>query len=227
VTSADDLARERLRATAREQGYPEGALAALERYVAAVVDENRRINLTGAATFDAALDVLAADSLAVVSAWDASRPAPSRAVDLGTGNGLPGVAVALAWPGCRTTLVERRAKKASAVERCLAAAAIPGLDVVACDGRELVRVRPALVGAVNLVTVRAVGPIADATLEAAPWLAPGGRIVHWKPAEIAAREAADATAAVEALRLRRLDDVVFRAVGAEAPRRLVVIERPL
>src|SRR5262249_56840791 len=108
----DDLARERLRATAREQGFPERALETLERYVAAVVEENRRVNLTGAATFDTALDVLAADSLAVVRAWGEGHGAPRTAVDLGTGNGLPGVAVALAWPSCRVVLVERRAKKA-------------------------------------------------------------------------------------------------------------------
>jgi len=222
----DDLARERLRATGREQGFPESALTGLERYVAAVVEENRRVNLTGAATFDTALDVLAADSLAVVRAWDEGRGAPRTAVDLGTGNGLPGVAVALAWPSCRVVLVERRAKKAAAVSRCLAAAGIEGVDVAPCDGRELLRERPDLAGAVDLVTVRAVGALADATREAAPWLAPGGRLAHWKPSRIDARETAEGDAAALAAGLVRRDDVVFRAAGAQEPRRIVVLERP-
>jgi len=222
----DDLARERLRATARDQGYPEAALPALERYVAAVVDENARVNLTGAATFDTALDVLAADSLAVVRAWDSACGAPRAAVDLGTGNGLPGVAVALAWPSCRVALVERRAKKAAAVARCLAVARLSGVDVVACDGRDLLRERPGLSRGVDLVTVRAVGPLAEATKEAAPWLAAGGRIAHWKPSKIAPSEAAEGDAAARAAGLLRLEDVLFRASGAEEARRIVVLERP-
>jgi 16S rRNA G527 N7-methylase RsmG len=227
----DRLALARLESAARDAGRPDFPLDALARYVRAVLHENASINLTGAGTFPAALDVLAADSLPVVRAWAGKAGPPRVAVDLGTGNGLPGVAVALAWPSCRTVLVDRRAKKAAAVARCVAAAGVANAEVVACDGRELLRAVPELARRVDLVVARAVGEIAPVTKEAAPWLAPGGRIVHWKPGGLdgiqedgrAERAAGAKTAA--GLGLVSLPDVEFRVPGAAAPRRLVVFER--
>jgi 16S rRNA G527 N7-methylase RsmG len=219
------LALARLDAAARDAGYPATALDALVRHVRAVMAENESINLTGAGTLPAALDVLAADSLPVVRAW-AGKPAPPRtAVDLGTGNGLPGVAVALAWPSCRVLLVDRRAKKALASGRCAAAAGVGNAEAIACDGRELLTLRPELTRRVDLVTVRAVGTLAAATKEVAPWLAPGGRIVHWKPFALYEGERAAGDRAAAAAGLVVLPDVEFRVPGAEAARRLVVYER--
>ncbi len=224
--SAEDLARGRLSRAADALGYPAGAADRLAEFVAVVLAESERVNLTGAKTLAEALDVLALDSLPVSRAWDAGRPVPRLAIDLGTGNGLPGVAVALLWPGCRVVLVERRAKKAKAVERCLAAAAITGCEVVACDGRELVRYKPDLGGAADLVTARAVGELAPVAKEAAPWLAKGARLVHWKPGALSDEERRAGEEAARRLGLAVRPDVEFRSEGAAAPRRLVVYERP-
>lgn len=210
---------EALGVAARRLGAPTDRLDTLAAYVAAVVDENERINLTGAKTLAAAIDVLAIDALPLASAWGAGAP-PRRIVDLGTGNGLPGVVAALFWPDAQTLLLERREKKAHAVERCLARVGLARVAVLACDGRELLAKRPALARAVDLVTVRAVGDLAPTTREAAPWLARSGRIVHWKagapdPAELAAgREAARAAGLVP------LPDVEF-SLPSGASRRLV------
>jgi 16S rRNA (guanine527-N7)-methyltransferase len=208
---------------------PDALPPRLVRYVEAVLAENERVNLTGAKTLDDALDVLAVDSLPVADAWGASRPpprvAPRLAVDLGTGNGLPGVAVALAWPTARVVLVERREKKAAAVARCLVAAGIENAEVLACDGREVVHRRPDLREAVDLVTVRAVGDLAPTTAEAAPWLARAGRIVHWKPGDLDPAERAGGDAAARRLGLRVVPDVEY-ALRSGARRRLVTYERP-
>jgi 16S rRNA G527 N7-methylase RsmG len=221
-----DAAIARLREATARHGYPEGSADVLVRYVRAVLEESERVNLTGSRTLADALEVLALDALPVAAAWDGGRPPPRLSVDLGTGNGLPGAAVALRWPSCRTVLVERRAKKARAVERCLAAAGVRNAAVVACDGRELLRHRPDLRAATDLVTVRAVGDLAPTTKEAAPWVAPGGRVVHWKPAALDPAERSEGVVAARAAGLVPLPDVEF-AVGERAGgRRLVVFERP-
>jgi len=213
ATRALEAAAERLRVPAR-------GLDRLAAYVAAVVDENTRINLTGAKTLDAALEVLAVDSMPLARAWPHGR-APRRVVDLGTGNGLPGVAAAVFWPEAEVVLVERREKKARAVERCLAAAGFAHVRVAACDGRELLRVRPDLARAVDLVTVRAVGDLAPTTREAAPWLARGGRIVHWKAGALDPAERVAGDEAARATGLSTEPDVEFE-LGSGAKRRLVV-----
>lgn len=216
----------RLGVAAERYGFPVGALPTLVRYVEAVLAESAQVNLTGAKTLDAALDILALDALPVCSAWPAGAAPPRRAVDLGTGNGLPGVVVALAWPTCATLLVDRTAKKANAVGRCVAAVGIRNVEVLACDGREVLLRRPSLERSVDLVTVRAVGDLAPTTKEAAPWLAPGGRIVHWKAFGLDAAERAAGLSLAKGHGLRALDDLEFRVPGSEHPRRLVVYERP-
>ncbi len=191
----------------------------LAAYVAAVVDENERINLTGAKALGTAVEILAVDALPLATAFR-ERPAPRTIVDLGTGNGLPGVVAALFWPHAATILVERREKKARAVERCLARVGLARIRVLAVDGRELSNERPDLVHAVDLVTIRAVGDLAPTTREAAPWLAKCGRIVHWKAGALDAAERAAGDEAARAARLLRVPDVEF-TLPSGAARRLV------
>lgn len=209
-----------LEAAAARLRVPTERLDRLAAYVAAVVDENERINLTGAKTLAIAIEILGVDSLPLFHAWPASAP-PRRVVDLGTGNGLPGVVAAIFWPGAEVVLVERREKKARAVERCLAATGLDRVAVVACDGRELLSAREDLSHAVDLVTVRAVGDLAPTTREAAPWLARRGRIVHWKAGALAVVERAAGDECARALGLHATPDVEF-TLASEAARRLVV-----
>ena len=216
----------RLAAAATEFAYPADHLDVLLRYVEAVLAENEHVNLTGAKTLEAALSVLAIDSLPIASAGRRRGGAPRVAVDLGTGNGLPGVAVALAFPACRVLLVERRAKKADAVARCLAAAGVTNAETLAADGRELLKLRPELRLGVDLVTVRAVGDLAPTTREAASWIARGGRIVHWKSGALSAQERAEGLVTAKGLGLVEVADVAFRVPGTESDRRLVIYERP-
>ena len=219
-------ALDRLRAATVLHGFPEGGADVLARFVGAVLAENERVNLTGSKTLADAIDVLATDAVPVAAAWDPARSPPRVAIDLGTGNGLPGAAVAVRWPSCVVVLVERRAKKARAVDRCLAAAGVRNAVLVACDGRELLRHRPDLARGADLVTVRAVGELAPTTKEASPWVAPGGRVVHWKPAALEPAEREAGLVAARTAGLRPLPDVEFSPGGRSGERRLVLYERP-
>ncbi|MFV1958735.1 MAG: 16S rRNA (guanine(527)-N(7))-methyltransferase RsmG [Planctomycetota bacterium] len=219
-------ARARLECVARLRGFPaDGAtLDRLLAYLRAVLEHGRRLNLTAARDLERATDVLALSALAVTRAWPRRRSPPARIVDLGTGNGLPGVAAALAWPGAEVLLVERRGHKARAVASCVRAVGLDGVEVLALDGRELLARRPDLREGVDLVTVRAVGTLAASTRIAAPWLAPGGRVVHWKGRGLVEKEieAGRAAARVGGLRARPWVECDDEA----GPAHLVVYERP-
>ena len=214
---------ERLAETATSRSFPadEATLRRLIGYLEAVLEANRSVNLTGAKDLERAVDVLALSALAVTRAVDTP---PRRVVDLGTGNGLPGVAAALAWPDAEVLLVERRGRKARAVASCAEAVGLANVEVVICDGRELLRERPVVSAATDLVTVRAVGTLEQAVRMAAPWLAPGGRIAHWKGRSLPDEEIRAGHAAA-----RRADLDVLPTLGFEddaGPRRLVLYERP-
>ena len=64
-----------------------------------------------------------ADSIVFSAAWD---PPPDRCWDLGTGAGLPGLVLAIVWPGCLMTLTDRSARKMDLVSR---ASRVIGLEV--------------------------------------------------------------------------------------------------
>lgn len=208
----------------RATGVAEPALdasgaARLADYCQAVV--RSPLNLTAFRDPEPAFDALVLGSLAVRAAWTRSTP-PGLALDIGSGNGFPGVAVAVLWPGCAVLLVERRAKKARAIEACLGACGIANAQARACDVRELARLEPTVVGAVDLATARAVGPLGRTTRLAGALLAPGGRIVHWKAAALDAGEREEGARVAGAMDLECLAEI-------ERPQgegRLVIYERP-
>jgi 16S rRNA (guanine527-N7)-methyltransferase len=203
-------ALERLRAAAPASGgpLPDGVPERVVAYLEEVLRAGRDLNLTAAETLAEAVDVLGLSSLAVRAAWPADREPPRRVVDLGTGNGFPGVVAALLWPGARVLLVERRAKKAAAVAACCARAGVANAEAVPCDGRELLRERPEVREGVDLVTARAVGTLEETIRIAAPWLVPGGVVAQWKGVNLtederSAGSLAAARAGLGALRERR------------------------
>lgn len=178
---------ERIVGLAKAQGARLGApgAARLAAWIERLAEFARTRNVSGARTPEAMLGVLLVPSLPLARAFEDRRP-PRRVVDVGSGNGFPGVVAAALWPGARVWLVERRERKAEAL--AAAAAGWPALEVLACDAREVPARRPDLVGRADLVTFRAVGPLEGCNRLARPLLAPGGRVVHWKPVRLAVAE---------------------------------------
>lgn len=216
----------RLEAAARERGlaWPPGSAERLTRYLAAVVRLSKDVNLTGAETLPEAVEVLGVPSLALGRAWPARRPAPRLVVDLGSGNGMPGVVAALAWPAARVLLVERRAKKARAIEECLREAEILNAGALPIDGRELLKAHPNARRGVDLVLARGVGELAEVTKIAAPWLAPGGRLVQWKGANLEAAERQGGEREAQRAGLVLMNDELFDP-PQPGPGRLVIYGR--
>lgn len=138
-----------------------------------------------------ALDVHIADSLAGLD-LDPVREARSIA-DLGAGAGFPGLALAASLPGAQVALVESVGKKCAYIERAIAAGALRNATVVCRRAEEWD-------GTAEVVTARALAPLAVIEEYAAPLLPLGGHLVAWKGARDAAEEA-DAEAAARVLGL--------------------------
>ena len=85
----------------------ETQLAQLARYVAMTMSWARIANLTGATNALAFAREQVVDCLAVVP-----HAGSGRLLDVGSGNGLPGVVLAIALPALSVTLLEPRAKRA-------------------------------------------------------------------------------------------------------------------
>ena len=138
-----------------------------------------------------AVDVHIADSLSGLEV-PAVREA-RRIADLGAGAGFPGLVLAAALPDARVALVESVGKKCAFLERAIEVAGIDRAMVVCARAEEW----PAGIAMHDVVTARALAPLAVLAEYAAPLLRVGGTLVAWKGARDPAEEAAAASAATE------------------------------
>jgi 16S rRNA (guanine527-N7)-methyltransferase len=132
-----------------------------------------------------------ADSLVALD-LDQLRAA-SEVVDLGSGAGLPGLALAIALPRKRFALVESASRKAAFIQRAVALAAVENVEVVHARAEAW----PDGLDRFDVATARALAPLDVVAEYAAPLLRLGGSLVAWRgrrdPGEEAAADRAAAT----------------------------------
>ena len=151
-------------------------------------DEHAPTAVSGRA---AALDRHLADSLSGLE-LDAVRRA-ANAADIGSGAGLPGLALAAALPGLQISLVESQQRKCAYIASLVAAMGLESAQVVHARAESW---EPGL-GRHDLVAARALAAQPVVLEYAAPLLAPGGHLVDWRGQRDAGEEARGARAAAE------------------------------
>lgn len=115
-----------------------------------------------------------ADSL--VGLESAEVRASCRAADLGSGAGLPGLALAACLPGTSFSLVESQQSRCSYLAATAADMGVANVRVVCSRAEEW----PEGIGLNDLVVARALAPQAVVMEYAAPLLAPEGYLVEWR-----------------------------------------------
>jgi 16S rRNA (guanine527-N7)-methyltransferase len=136
-----------------------------------------------------AVDAHVADALVALE-LERVREA-GRIADLGSGAGVPGLVLAAARPQAAVALVEANGRKCAFLRRAADAMGLQNVTVAAARAEAW----PSGVGAHDLVTARAVAPLAVLVEYAAPLLDDGGALVAWKGRRDAAEEADGAAAA--------------------------------
>lgn len=114
----------------------------------------------------------------------------AHVADLGAGAGLPGLPLAIALPAATVTLVESNGRKCEFLRRAGEACHAANARVVHARAEEWADG----LGRCDLVTARALAPLAVVAEYAAPLLAIGGALVAWR----GRREPEDETAAARA-----------------------------
>lgn len=106
---------------------------------------------------------------------------PALAVDLGSGAGIPGLALAGLWPDSRWVLVDAAQRRTKLLEETVEALGW-GERIAVVHGRaEDVGRDPRFRACADLVTSRSFGPPAVVAECGAPFLAPGGVLAVTEP----------------------------------------------
>lgn len=170
------LALERLLPTG-SLALPAGFLDRVEAFVSLLLDANTRTNLTRVEEPEAVARLHLLDSLSALPLVDAA--APARALDLGSGGGVPGIVLALARPAVEWTLVDSSRRKADALRDFATALELHHVAVVAERAETLGR-DPGHRDRHDLVVARACAPLPVLVEYALPLLSTGGTLLAWK-----------------------------------------------
>ncbi len=152
------------------------------------------------------------DSVAVLDFW---TPADgSRVMDIGTGGGLPGLALALSHPKTSFTLVDAREKKVRAVRDMAEELGLENVRTVAGRFEELAR-ETKYREQFDVVTARAVASLPLLLEYAAGFLKVGGSLYAWKGPDYET-ELKQAKIAQAELGLVYKESFAYELPGAEA-----------
>jgi 16S rRNA (guanine527-N7)-methyltransferase len=158
----------------------EVALVALEAFAELLLRWNSTVNLIARKDEPDLWDRHIADSLQLVPLMGS----PSRAIDLGSGGGFPGLVLAIAT-GISFDLLESDQRKCAFLRE---AARLTGAPVTVHS----VRIETAQNPAAPLVTARALAPLPSLLRLAVPLMAPGGACLFLKGANVDAELTASA-----------------------------------
>jgi 16S rRNA (guanine527-N7)-methyltransferase len=121
-------------------GLDAGPAAAIETWLRLLREWNARIDLTAARSEDELVDLMVADAREL--AGDGRIATGARVVDVGTGAGAPGLALALLRPDLRVTLVEPLAKRVAFLRTVLGTIGRTDIVLVRERGEEVARRAP-------------------------------------------------------------------------------------
>lgn len=144
-------------------------------YLDAMLQTNEHINLTGVRDPEAAVVLHALDSLA----FGLANLTPHHVLDLGTGNGFPGVGVAALHPHATVTLMDKTGKKVRAIGTCLVSAELARIETIQMDASQAPTLRKDFRHGFDLLTARAVARPSLLAMMAQPLVRPGGHMVLW------------------------------------------------
>lgn len=200
-------------------------LALFARYLTLLIDGNRRANLISRVSPDEIEARHFLDSLTLAAAIEPGQTAGADLLDIGSGAGLPGVPLAIAYPDCRVTLLDATGKKVAFLETVKDELGLSGVTVV--SGRSETTAHDAhMRESFDLVVARALARLPTLAELMLPFCRVGGICVAYKGRGVT-DELGQASTAIASCgggrpRVVEVDDAVF---GEAREARLVVMPK--
>jgi len=159
-------------------------LQQFETYYHELINWNRRVNLTSITGYEEVQVNHFLDSLTVTLVWQPSTgSAAPRIIDVGTGGGMPGVPLKIAFPRIRLVLLEATAKKATFLNHVRDLLKLEDVEIVVGRAEEVAR-NPQYREGFDLVLSRGVAPLPTLAELTLPFCAVGSSVVVHKKGDI-------------------------------------------
>ena len=190
-----------------------------QAYYDELVDWNRRMNLTAIVDYDEVQIKHFLDSLTLTMVLS---DVPSKVADIGTGAGLPGIALKIAYPNIKLTLIDSTQKKALFLDHIVAALDLEDVSVVTGRAEELAHDAHCREH-FDAVLARGVAKLASLAELTLPFCTVGGAFIAMKtwPPDAEVDEAGRAINVLGG----RLRQIVRIGLGGLQDRSLVVIDK--
>lgn len=220
-----------LEAAAHVLGHPltSDQIQRFERFRELLSEWNSKINVTAIRDHTGMETLHFVDALSGLVALP--RGAGVRLVDVGSGGGLPGLALRVARPDLHVTLVDSIAKKVRVITEIATGIGLTGTPADGGPPVRLVTARaeelgqdPAFRESFDVATARAVGATVLVAELALPLVKQGGRLLLWKKRDID-DELAEAAGAFEKLGGRLGQKLPVDLPGLPSDRQVITVEK--
>ena len=199
---------------ALEIKYAPDAPERLERYLDLLFIKNEKMNLTAVNNREEAVVLHILDSAALFKFADMSG---SSLIDVGSGAGLPGMALKIIDPTIRLTFLDSQQKRVDFLRECCEEIGLPEVYFVCARAEEYA-------GEFDFATARAVAKLNVLCELCLPLLSKDGRFLAMK-AQNSAEEIADAQNAIKTLGGEMLAVHSYDIPGMDISRRVVDIKK--
>jgi len=194
------------------------------RYYLEIADWNSRVNLTSVTEWEHVRAWHFLGSLAASAAFPPGLTrSGGRVLDVGSGAGLPGLPIKIAFPMLRVTLVEATAKKTAFLDHVTGVLGLGDVEVVTARAETLAHV-PTHREGYDVVLARGVARLAALAELTLPFCRLGGVTVAHKGQDVD-NEIRQAGTAIASMGARFADVVKVAADGPAAAGTLVVLEK--
>lgn len=190
-------------------------------YYELLLEWNQKMNLTAITEYDDVMKKHFVDSLSLIKAYDVSRKI--SVIDVGTGAGFPGLALKIAYPDLRVTLLDSLNKRIRFLDEVIETLGLSGVKTI--HGRAEDFAKPGkLREQFDLCVSRAVANLSSLSEYCLPFVKQGGLFISYK-SEKTSEEVTAAARAVSLLGGALKTQVEFTLPDSDIYRNFVVIEK--